>query len=58
MPQQQAQKSGDPPLGACAVCGEPVTRDDPGRLQFSATSGRMTQVHDRCRAEAATHDDG
>jgi hypothetical protein len=49
MPQEQAQKSGDPPLGQCAVCGEPVTRDDPGKLEFSTATGSMTHVHERCR---------
>ncbi len=50
MPQEQSQKSGDPPLGKCAVCDEPVTAADPGRLQLSAATGSMTHVHDRCRA--------
>jgi hypothetical protein len=50
MPQEQSQKSGDPPLGECAVCGEAVTREDPGTLKFALASGAMTQVHTRCES--------
>ncbi len=50
MPQQQSQKSGEPPIGTCAVCGEPVTATDPGTLQFTVDSGEMRHVHDRCRS--------
>jgi hypothetical protein len=46
--QQQTDRSGEPPLGQCVVCGQPVTRDDPGKIQFDATDGRMTNVHIRC----------
>ncbi len=49
MPQQQSQKSGEPPLGTCSVCGEPVTAQDPGKLEFAVDSGDMRHVHDRCR---------
>jgi len=52
MPQEQSQKSGEPPIGECAVCGERVTPDDPGTLQFSPSTGAIAQVHARCRAEA------
>jgi hypothetical protein len=48
MPQEQSQKSGEPPLGECAVCGEPVTREDPGTLRFSPSSGSITHIHTRC----------
>jgi hypothetical protein len=52
MPQQEPHRNpsegGDPPLGQCAVCGEPVTREDPGTVTFSAATGRMANVHDRC----------
>jgi hypothetical protein len=54
MPQQQSQKSGEPPIGQCSVCGEPVTRDDPGTLRFSAASGTMANVHTRCEDGAAS----
>jgi hypothetical protein len=54
MPQEQSQKSGEPPIGECAVCGELVTRDDPGTLRFSPASGAMTHVHDRCEAPRAS----
>jgi len=56
MPQQQSQKSGEPPIGECAVCGRAVTRDDPGKLRFDASDGTMAHVHDRCEkpAEAGT----
>lgn len=50
MPQEQSQRSGEPPIGQCAVCGKPVTREDPGALQFSLSSGAMSHVHDRCQA--------
>jgi hypothetical protein len=50
MPQEQSQKSGEPPIGECAVCGEPVTREDPGTLKFSLASGAMTHVHTRCES--------
>lgn len=50
MAQEQSQKSGEPPIGECAVCGEPVTREDPGALQFSLSTGAMTHVHTRCQA--------
>jgi len=49
MPQEQSQKSGDPPIGECSVCGEKVTREDPGTLEFSLATGSMTHVHDRRR---------
>jgi hypothetical protein len=49
MAQEQSQKSGEPPIGECAVCGEPVTREDPGTLQFSLSSGAMSHVHTRCQ---------
>lgn len=49
MPQEQNQKSGEPPIGECAVCGKPVTKGDPGKLQLSASSGSMSHVHDRCQ---------
>jgi hypothetical protein len=52
MPQEQSQKSGDPPLGRCTVCNEPVTAEDPGKVRFSASTGSMAHVHDRCRAPA------
>jgi len=51
MPQEQSQKSGDPPIGVCAVCGDRVTRDDPGVLQYSPSTGSMAHVHTRCRSE-------
>jgi hypothetical protein len=51
MPQEQSQKNNDPPLGQCAVCEEPVTKTDPGKLQFSTATGTMSHVHDRCRPE-------
>ena len=54
MPQEQSQKSGDPPIGQCAECGEPVTAADPGKLRFSLSSGSMRHVHDRCADGAAT----
>jgi hypothetical protein len=54
MPQEQSQKSGEPPIGECAVCGEPVTREDPGVLQFSRSSGAMSHVHTRCQAGTAS----
>ncbi len=50
MPQEQSQKSGEPPIGECTVCGELVTRNDPGTLRFSPASGAMSHVHDRCEA--------
>jgi hypothetical protein len=50
---QQPGQSGDPPLGQCAVCGEPVTRDDPGRLRMTVSTGRMSNVHTRCESEEA-----
>jgi hypothetical protein len=53
MPQQQPQQSGEPPIGSCSVCGEPVTLEDPGRLEFSVASGEMRNVHDRCREQPA-----
>ncbi len=52
MPQQQSQKSGEPPIGECAVCGKKVTTDDPGTLRFSAATGTMSNVHTRCEADA------
>jgi hypothetical protein len=56
MPQQQPHRnpseSGDPPIGECAVCEEPVTRDDPGTLTFVASTGSMATVHDRCQPGA------
>jgi len=52
MPQEQSQKSGEPPIGECALCGAPVTRDDPGKLQFSPSTGSMTHVHTRCQSRA------
>lgn len=55
MPQQEPHRnpseSGDPPIGECAVCGEPVTRADPGTLTFVASTGSMATVHDRCRSD-------
>jgi hypothetical protein len=53
MPQEQSQKSGEPPIGECAVCGEPVTQEDPGTLQFSPSSGVMANVHTRCQSAPA-----
>jgi hypothetical protein len=53
MPQQQSQRDGEPPLGSCAECGEPITREDPGRLELTVESGAMRHVHDRCRAQQA-----
>jgi hypothetical protein len=50
MPQEQSQTSGEPPFGECVVCGEPVTREDPGTLTFSLASGVMTHVHTRCES--------
>ncbi len=56
MPQQQSQKSGEPPIGECAVCGEPVTREDPGALKFSPASGAMSHVHTRCESASDAGD--
>lgn len=53
MPQQQPDRSGEPPLGRCTVCGEAVTRDDPGRMTFVQSSGQMTNVHTRCESGEA-----
>jgi hypothetical protein len=50
VPQEQSQKSGEPPIGECAVCGRRVTRDDPGTLRFSPSSGVMTHIHTRCES--------
>jgi hypothetical protein len=52
MAQEQSQKSGEPPIGQCSVCGEPVTATDPGSLVFSAATGAMTHVHTRCKPGA------
>ena len=52
MPQEQSHKSGDPPIGRCVVCEEPVTIEDPGKLQVSAATGSMAHVHDRCRVSS------
>ena len=49
MAQEQSQKSGEPPIGECAVCAQPVTATDPGLLTFSPTSGAMAHVHTRCK---------
>jgi hypothetical protein len=56
MPQEQSQKSGEPPIGTCAVCGEPVTREDPGTLEFELSSGAMSHAHTRCRSGTAPGD--
>jgi hypothetical protein len=56
MPQEQSQQSGEPPIGQCVVCGEPVTRADPGTLRFSPETGALTHVHARCEADAASKD--
>jgi hypothetical protein len=48
MPQQQPDRMSDPALGRCVVCGQPVTRDDPGRIRFVSATGEMTNVHARC----------
>jgi hypothetical protein len=53
MPQEQSQKSGEPPIGECAVCHEPVTRTDPGVLLFSPTEQTMRNVHTRCQSSTA-----
>ena len=53
MAQEQSQKHGEPPIGQCTVCGDPVTRDDPGALTFSAATGSMTHVHTRCKPAPA-----
>lgn len=53
MAQEQSQKSGEPPIGQCSVCSEPVTATDPGSLTFSASTGAMTHVHTRCKPGAA-----
>lgn len=62
MPQQQPHRnpseSGDSPLGQCSVCGEAVTREDPGTVTFSATTGKMANVHDRCAAGGGGGDSG
>lgn len=50
MAQEQSQKSGEPPIGECSVCHEPVTRTDPGTLAFSTSTGTMSNVHTRCEA--------
>jgi hypothetical protein len=51
MPQEQSQKSGDPPIGTCAVCGKAVTREDPGTLRFSSADGALSHVHTRCQPD-------
>jgi hypothetical protein len=48
MAQEQSQRSGEPALGECAVCGKVVTADDPGTLRFVAATGTMSHVHARC----------
>ena len=53
MAQEQSQKHGEPPIGQCTVCGDPVTRDDSGALTFSAATGSMTHVHTRCKPAPA-----
>ena len=58
MAQEQSQKSGEPPIGQCSVCDEPVTATDPGSLVFSAATGAMTHVHTRCKGAAAYPADG
>ena len=57
MGQQQSDRSSDPPLGRCAVCGEPVTRDDPGRIRVTQSTGRMANIHFRCES-SDEHDTG
>jgi len=52
MAQEQSQKSGEPPIGQCSVCAEPVTATDPGSLTFSAATGAMAHVHTRCKPGA------
>ena len=53
MAHEQSQKSGEPPIGECSMCHEPVTRTDPGTLAFSTSTGTMSHVHTRCEAGSA-----
>jgi len=58
VPQEQSQKSGEPPIGECAVCHEPINRTDPGVLRFSPTDQTMRNVHTRCQPPTAPAPEG